>query len=503
MQFFLVKGRRAANANHAYVQFALTWGKQAIGGLAQAARGRGVLSTQPSNKLQPTTMACSKCDRIELSDSDEEGNRVTVVLCPLKRIDTGNAEVAGDMTKKHKTDKPETAGEDVYRLYEIYKHLSVRDLLNHRFVDRAAKQEVDRRIKLLSGGNPRFGFRQLCFLAHKNHFSFRDSYNAWRSALSRDGSLLAVGTNSGNTHRYESFVCIYDLYTGQRKHTLQTNVNISDIKFSADGKLLLVLNYTGRLSLWHTRTGLRMCEYDKLGMHGAADFLDQETIVAGHAYKVYVYNVQHQSLVRDSSKEYYGHPDSILALQCSPCGKYILSISCNLLRLWNVARWQEELSVEFDIHKEGDLKSACFNSRGDRILLATEHTLKVLSVQALLSVQDFDARAYGRLTQYHSELAVFNVHSAAEVRIARYSPDDRSIIFTTNHGVTCLSSEVDETTASEGARTIFAHEFSKRSEPGCKCKFVDAHFAHFTPDGEIVAIFNDGVVSVKTLCNSK
>lgn len=493
------------------IQFALTWGKQAIDKSAQAPRGRGVLSTQPSNKLEPTTMACSKCDRIELSDSDEEGNRVTVVLCPLKRIDTGNAEVGGDMTKKRKFDELATAGEDVYRLYEIYKHLSVRDLLNHRLVDRAAKQEVDRRITLRSGGNPRFGFRQLCFLADKNHFSFRHYNNAWRSALSRDGSLLAVGTDAA--YRYESFVCIYDLYTGQCNNTLWVNEStgsISDIKFSADGQLLLVLSYTGRFSLWHTRTGLRVCEYYELGIRGAADFLDQETIVAGHAYKVYVYNVQHQSLVRDSSKEYYGHPDPILTLQCSPCGKYILSISCNLLRLWNVARWQEELSVEFDMHKEGMLKSACFNSRGDRILLATEHTLKVLSVQALLSVQDFDARAYGRLTQYHRELAVFAVHSAAEVRIARYSPDDRSIIFTTNHGVTCLgffSDEVDETTALGGLRRFSVHEFGnkwwekrKRSKPGCKCKLVDAHFI---PDGKIVAVFDDGVVSVKTLCNSK
>ena len=117
-------------------------------------------------------------------------------------------------------------------------------------------------------------------------FSYVAPYTNKRT-FSPDGTTLAIGRKDGNVE-------FWDTNTRKRKMILdRTTANLSVIKFSSDGSILVVAT-EGMFEFWDTTTGKQTATYPKPGINPSVLAISKDgSMLAGGEYegKVNLWNI--------------------------------------------------------------------------------------------------------------------------------------------------------------------------------------------------------------------
>ncbi|MFL6468854.1 MAG: protein kinase domain-containing protein, partial [Pyrinomonadaceae bacterium] len=149
-------------------------------------------------------------------------------------------------------------------------------------------------------------------------------------ALSRNGKLFAYRSGV-------SSIKLIDSSSGRTTALLKGHGGIvTDIKFSADSKLVLTGSVDGTARLWNADTGddIRTFNGHKDGIYDVTFSPDRKTIAtSSHDKTIKIWNLEKGYLLHTLK----GHIDAVQALTFSPDGHKVASGGAdNLVKLWNV-----------------------------------------------------------------------------------------------------------------------------------------------------------------------
>ena len=169
--------------------------------------------------------------------------------------------------------------------------------------------------------------------SYQEKFSYVAPYTNKRT-FSPDGTTLASGRKDGNVE-------FWDTHTRKRKMILErTTANLSVIKFSPDGSILVVAT-AGMLEFWDTTTGKQTATYPKPGINPSVLAISRDNImIAGgeRGGKVNLWNIKTDEHLSSLGHHTNEGLNAISSLAFSADGKTLATGSMDLtVRLWDTA----------------------------------------------------------------------------------------------------------------------------------------------------------------------
>ncbi|MCB9453785.1 MAG: WD40 repeat domain-containing protein [Anaerolineaceae bacterium] len=176
--------------------------------------------------------------------------------------------------------------------------------------------------------------------------------------FSPDHQLIATGTVAE--------VHVWDAATGRERWTTIV-IEVFSVKFSSDGRLLMVGTGTSGVMVFDAQSGDVLVE----GLRGEDSYKhiavspdNQFIALSGTEGDLRIWDFEQDATITLS-----GHTDEITGVAYSPDGNILLSSGLDgTIRFWKTDTWEEVYTLPFD--PEEPINTLAFNATGDKIIVS-------------------------------------------------------------------------------------------------------------------------------------